>query len=328
MDIAKMAGVGLATVSRVINNSDLVSPETRKRVTDIMRATHYRPSQAAYTLPKRRHDTIGLITQTDTWGSYVPELIRGVTEALTDSGLRLAMGSISSCRPAGTLEKLPLFRSWSVDGAILDTCNLLGDVDGVLRRLRTPVVFVNAPAPRPFNTVMPDDNRAARQAVEYLIQRGHRKIGYLPGGTGTHSSIAMRKEAYMQAMRAHSLQPLPLWDKQVEYVCDEYVERLKILTAHGMTAAVTYCGLCGAMTLRSALKLNIKVPDQLSIVCCDSDVILEHAAVPLTSFKQDRFEMGRLAVQMLVERIEHQSRDIPSVYPVGKLVELESVRSI
>lgn len=323
-----MAGVGLATVSRVINNSDLVSPKTRKRVTDIMHATHYRPSQAAYALPKRRHDTIGLITQTDTWGSYVPELIRGVTEALTESGLRLAMGSISSCVPAATIEDLPLFRSWSMDGAILDTCNLRGDVDAVLRRLRTPVVFVNAPAPRPFNTVMPDDNQAARQAVEYLIQRGHRKIGYLPGGTGTHSSIAMRKEAYMQAMRAHSLPPLPLWDKEVEYACDDYIERLKILTAHGMTAVVAYCGLCGAMTLRSALKLNIKVPDQLSIICCDYDTMLDHSVVPLTAFKQDRLEMGRLAVEMLIERIEHQSRDIPSIYPVGTLVELESVRTI
>lgn len=328
IDIARMARVAPSTVSRVINASSRVAPETRKRVIKAIHATGYRPSQAASALPRRRHDTIGLVTETVTMGSHGPELIRGISVALTQSGHRLTINMIPERTPAESLDHLPLFQSLSVDGIILDACNIAGDVDAVIGRLRIPVVFVNAPRPRPFNTVMPDDELVARRATEYLIERGHRKIGYLPGCKVTHSSHTRRMNGYTQALLSHGLSPLPMWDVELDYRHELFAERLKILKSHGVTAVVTYNGIGGALAVRGAFENHLKVPSQLSIVACDYDPVAEFAFVPVTCIKLDRAEMGRLAVEMLAERIANKSRDIASIFLPGEMVELDSVRPI
>ncbi|MCC6424101.1 MAG: LacI family DNA-binding transcriptional regulator [Phycisphaerales bacterium] len=328
IDIAKMAGVAPSTVSRVINDSTRVAPETRKRVMKAIHATGYRPSQAASALPRRRHDTIGLVSEMVTMGNHGPELIRGISVALTDSGHRLTMNMVPERMAAETLENLPLFQSVSVDGIIIDACNMIGDIDSVVGRLRIPVVFVNAPRPRPSNTVMPDDELVARHATEYLIERGHRRIGYLPGCKVTHSSHALRMNGYTQALMAHGLTPLPMWDVELDYRPELYAQRISILKSHGVTAVVTYNGIGGALAVRGAIETNLRVPQDLSIVACDFDPVAQFAFVPVTCIKLDRAQMGKLAVEMLVERIETKSQDITSIFLTGEMVELDSVRSL
>lgn len=328
IDIARMVGVAPSTVSRVINDSQRVSADTRRRVMNAIAATGYRPSLAASSLPRRRHDTIGLITESTAHGSYGPELIRGVSVALTASGQRLAINMISDLQPAEALEGLPLFQSVSVDGLILDVCNTTGDIDAVIGRLRTPAVFVNAPSPRPFNTVMPDDEHVARRATEYLIERGHRKIGYLPNCQVPHSSHPLRMNGYAQAMLKRGLGPLPMWDAALEHRPALFAERLAMLRSHGATAVVTYNGIVAAYAVRACVELKFKIPDELSIVACDYDPVAEFTVVPVTCFRLDRAEMGRLAVGMLAERIEHPSRNVKSIFLSGELVELASVQNV
>lgn len=328
IDIARMVGVAPSTVSRVINDSQRVSADTRQRVLKAIHATGYRPSQAASSLPRRRHDTIGLITESTAHGSYGPELIRGVSVALTASGQRLAINMIPDLQPVEALEALPLFQSVSVDGLILDVCNAVGEIDAVVGRLRTPAVFVNAPSPRPFNTVMPNDEYVARRATEYLIERGHRKIGYLPGCEVPHSSHTQRMNGYAQAMLKRGLQPLPMWDVALDHNTSLYAGRLAELKANGASSVVTYNGIGAAYCIRACIELKIKVPEHLSIVSCDYDPVAEFAAVPVTCIRLDRAEMGRIAVQMLADRIAQPSRDIPSIFLQGELVEFDSVKTL
>lgn len=334
IDVARIVGVAPSTVSRVINSSHRVSQETRNRVMHAIKTTGYRPLQAASALPRRTHGTIGLISEVEETDitSYSTDLIRGVSFALTRFGLRLAMDMVHVRSEAHVIESLPLLRSVSIDGMILDVCNVRGNIGEVADELRIPVVFVNAPEPRTFNTVMPDDTAVARSATQYLIQHGHRRIAYLPGAeVNQHSSQSLRMNGYSQALLKSRLHPVAKWDVATARdgcVLGDYVERIKLYQSQGCTGIVTYNAPTAAYLLRACVQLGVSVPKDLSIISCDFDPMLSFAVVPITCYKLDRVKMGTLGVEMLLQRIENESQNVPSVFLTGELREMESVKAV
>jgi DNA-binding LacI/PurR family transcriptional regulator len=334
IDVARIVGVAPSTVSRVINSSHRVSAVTRDRVMNVIKTTGYRPLQSASSLSRRTHSTIGLISEFEdsNSASYNTELIRGVSLTLTRFGLRLAMDMVRVRSEAHAIEALPLFQSVSIDGLILDVCQARGNISEVADDLRLPLVFVNAPEPRSYNTVMPDDVAVARSATDYLIQRGHRSIAYIPGaGVNVHSSQALRMNGYSQALLKSRLHPVPGWDVPTfgdGYQPADYVDRLREYQRQGCTGVVTYNAPAAACLLRACVQLGVSVPHDLSIISCDYDPMVHFAVVPITCYKLDREKMGTMGVEMLLQRIEHESHNVPSVFLTGELREAESVRTL
>lgn len=334
VDVARMVGVAPSTVSRVINSSSRVSSATRDRVMNAIRTTGYRPLQAASSLPRRTNHTIGLISEVDENddSSYSTDLIKGVSFALARSGMRLAMDMVHVRCDAHEIESLPLLRSVGIDGLILDVCNVRGNVGEVANRLQIPVIFVNAPEPRAFNTVMPNDTAVAQSAADYLLQRGHRKIGYIPGAAvNKHSSQTLRMNGYSQALAKAQLHSIPMWDVPMVgngYQMDDYIDRLRTYRSLGCTGIVTYNAPTAAYLLRACVHLKVRVPEDVSIISCDYDPMAAFAVVPTTCYRLNRVEMGRMAVEMLFRRIENDSQNVPSVFLTGELKEMESVRTL
>lgn len=331
IDIARMADVAPATVSRVINNPQLVSSSKRDRVLAAIKATGYRPSVAASSLPRRKHDVIGLVSEIpEDINSYSSDLTSGVSLALSELGQRMSMGTIHYRDRAETLEHLPLLRLVAVDGLILDTHSILGDVDSVVTRLRVPHVFVNAPKPRKYNTVMPDDVQVARRATQYLADRGHRRITYMPGAQRQlHSSQPLRMAGYHDTMSGLGLPLGPMWNVPAQadgYQIDDYVDRMKVFRAESITGIVAYNARAAALLLRACIILGVHVPQDISIISCDYEAMLTFAAVPITGFYLNRTEMGTVAVTMLMNRIENDWADQPSIMQPEKLIECNSVR--
>jgi len=252
--------------------------------------------------------------------------------ALAAADHRMAMSVIDLRQQAESLKSLPLLRSLSTDGLILDIHSILGDIDAVVSHLRVPYVFVNAPGHRPCNTVMPDDLLVARQATQYLIDRGHRSISYFPCcELQQHSSQPMRMQGYAQAMMAAGLPSGPMWDiPSTSDGCrlEDYIERVNLYRKEKVTGVVSYNAPTSAYLLRACIRLGVRIPEDLSIISCDYDRILPYAVVPITGYQLDRIEMGEIAVNMLLRRIEHDGADEPSVVTPAKLVEMESVRSL
>lgn len=334
IDVARIVGVAPSTVSRVVNSSTRVSAATRGRVLHAIKTTGYRPLQAASALPRRTHGTIGLISEVENsnTASYNTELIRGVSFALMRLGLRLAMDMVPVRSEAHAIESLPLFRSVSIDGLLLDVCQARGNIGQVADDLRLPIVFINAPEPRGFNTVMPDDAAVARNATNYLIERGHRRIAYIPGAAlNVHSSQARRMHGYSQAMIKSQLQPAAMWDLPPAghgYEPQDYIHRLRQYQTQGCTGVVTYNAPAAACLLRACVQLGVSVPKDLSIISCDYDPMVHFVVVPVTCYKLDRVAMGSMGVEMLLKRMEHESQNLPSVFLTGELMELESVRTL
>lgn len=335
VDIARLAGVAPSTISRVLNRAGGFSKQTERRVLEVVKKTGYRPSSAASSLSRQTHGTIGLITEIDGQpGYYGPQLIRGVSIALSRSSKRLAMDTVHRGDDASSIERLPLFRARSVDGFIFDTHQAAGDLQGMANHLSLPYVFVNSRYTMPFNTIMPDDVDAARQATEHLIGHGHKRIGYFPSAvTQLHSSQENRMKGYLQAIVNAGLQPVPMWDVPLQkkgkwLTVDDYLPRLKTyLYDYKCTAIVTYHAYAAASVFGGCYQFGVRVPHDLSIIACDYDPILEYLPVRITSVHLDRAEIGKLAVEMLLQQVDNpeDSTNVPTILVEGSLKKFDSV---
>ncbi len=329
IEVARLAGVGHSTVSRVINNPGSVHPRTRKKVLEAIRITGYKPSSAARMLVRKKSETIGLIFEKEHVQTYYgSRLIEGLSEVLTDKGMKLAMSTVRWHAPVSEIEGLPLLKTVSIDGLILDIAQIRGDLDLLVARLGLPHVFINPPSYRAFNTIMPDDPAAARLATQRLIDRGHRKIGFIsaPGST-KHSSMADRMKGYAETMIKADLKPLPSWDVPLESVDNpvrDYLDRTKLFREeHGCTAIVAYNAIEAARVIYACYQLGLKVPEDIHLVACDYDPVALVPPARITCFHFDRTRMAKMAVAMLEERIG-TGKDVASISVSPTLVDGET----
>lgn len=327
MDVARLAGVTIGSVSRVFNRASNVSQDIQNRVMDAAEALNYRPSAAARMLARQSYETIGLISEKEHVRTiYGAALIEGLTERLSESGRRLALGMVPWQSPAESIEELPMLRTLSVDGLILDLALIRGDIDTVVARLGIPYVYINPSGSRPYNAIMPDDVAAGQLATQYLIERGHRRIAFMPCGRNVnHSSGPNRMNGYARAMSQAGLPLVPRWDEPVERIYapdDEYARRLRwYYEEHHCTAVVCNSTIEAIRAFIGAAQMQLRVPDDVALVGCDISVGAELSPIPLPAVHLDRAEMGRMAVDMLLERIRNPKADLPTVYYKGKMLD-------
>ncbi len=337
VDIARMVGVGASTVSRVLNRSTRVAPDTREKILNAIKTTGYKPSSAARMLVRQRHETIGLILLKEQAKThYGARLIEGVSEKLTEMGLRLAMSMVSrETDHAEDIENLPLLKMASVDGVILDVAQIAGDIDAVVGRLGMPYIFVNPASYKPCNALMPDDTAIGEQATQYLVERGHRRIAYIAYPSAPwlpHYSQQDRLKGYTQAMLKADLQPIAMWKTPLADFNGpkpDYIGRLKFVREQNAgTAIVAYDAMEGARIMFACYQLGLRVPEDISIIACDYDPIAIVPPVPITCFNFDRTEMGKLAIQMLDRRINLNGEDVPTTILRGTLMEGETIKTL
>lgn len=303
-----MAGVGVGTVSRVLNSPEKVSPKLRDRVLQVIAATNFRPSSAARTLVHQQFQTIGLISEIEHERTYYfASLVQGVSHALMETQHRMALGMVHTNTEADALREVSLLSAHSVDALILDLHQLNGDVDNVMASVGLPYVWVNPSGAREFNAVQPNDVASGRGATEYLLSHGHRSIAYVPPPKeGMHSSHADRFRGYLEAMSDAGFQPLPAWGPSGsggKRRADSKGRRLaKLMKSQRVTALVCYDGVCASGLLRTCYEADVRVPTDLSLIACDDDPILERTVVPVSAMRLDRYAMGRTALEMALAR--------------------------
>ncbi len=317
-DVARIAGVAPATVSRVLNKSTKVAPGTRDRVLAAIKDTGYKPMFAARMLARQRHETIGLIFEKEHVKTYYGAgLIEGLAEALTEKGLHLALNMISWDGTPGDLGRLPILETRSVDGLVLDVAQLGEGIAEIVAESGLPAVFVNPTEPMEHNAIVPDDLGASRMATEYLIGKGHTKIGYMPCyRQETHHSQRDRMKGYVETMTAAGLEPMPRWDcppKRILGPRTDYHERLDLYRIeYGATAIVAYSMIEAIPLAFACSQLGLSIPGDVELVGCDYDPSIQIVPVQIPCVYLDRAKMGRIAIEMLLRCIENPKEDIPS----------------
>lgn len=299
-DVARAAGVSRSLVSLVMRNASNVSDERRAAVHAAAAELGYRPNGLARNLASRRTMTLGVMIN-DLHNPFFAEAVDGITEQADQAGyqLLLATGRKTGTGEAGAIETFLRFR---VDGLIL-TGATLPTAEIVAAAKQCPTVLLSRTARTPeIDTVNNDERVGPRLAVQHLVSLGHTRIAHIDGGGG--AGATQRRAGYERAMSDLGL------GAQIEIVGGSYTEQSgangaeALLTADNPPTAIFAANdLSAAGALDRAEDLGFDVPGDVSIVGYDNTAIAAMHHMSLTTIDQPREEMGRTAVDLLLERI-------------------------
>lgn len=328
-DVAKESGVSVATVSYVINNGPRpVGALTRERVLDVMRRMNYRPNATAQRLAGRQMHTVGVlfgyIEAEILTNPYAATVLQGILSAAREVRYNVTLFST----PWVSAEVSAVeFRDGRTDGILVIAPVMDSDVIRGLSELGIPVVGVSSPSQVigvPYVEV--NNDKGARLAVQYLLSLGHTKIAYF-GGDENHTDILMRRNAFIAAMKEAGLTVPPTHIPEGTYDWDKARPNIRrLLTLPGRPTAIfagndTLAILC----LEAARELNLRVPEDLSIIGFDDLPTASVVSPPLSTVRQPLTEIGAQAMRLLVQSIEAEenSGELPDVLNTSKGVLLE-----
>jgi LacI family transcriptional regulator len=315
-DVASAAGVSIATVSRVLNNSPhRVAEKTREEVLKIVKDLDFQPSKLAAGLKLTRSAAIGLIFPSFVAGTFYSEIFHAIEDEAVKNGYGIILGS--SYGEAAKEELLiNLLRERRVDGLIIIPSSPGVDLK-YYRRLEKgiPLVFVDRYFPQiDADRVTTNNVKGAYLAIEHLIRLGHKRIAFLSGPEAPCTSISDRIEGYQKVLTEYNIHFRKIIEtekninKQKECAYEAMNSFLKNSTKISAIFAVNDNVAIGA--LRAIRQAGLRVPDDIAVIGYDNDEMGPFLPIPLTSVAQQKAEMGKLAITLLLERIQ-QGRRIP-----------------
>lgn len=309
-DVAERAGVGIGTVSSVLNNSRPVHEETRRKVLKAIAELDFVPNPSGRRLSIGKTHTIAVIITFFTSASQI-ERLRGVMSVIVESDYEISLFVVETVvQRKKVLQTVP--RPGRVDGLLIFSLNLTDDEVRRIRQQNIPVVLVESSHPD-FSYITLDDVGGARAAVQHLINLGHRKIAYISEDLNDPFGSFFGRNRYMgycQALEAADLPIDPIYHRQGKHNREGGRQMTFDLLnlSDPPTAIFAYSDEFALGVLEAARDLDLKVPDDLSVVGYD-DIELAHFA-QLTTVRQHLFDSGVKGVELLLDAI-HQSADPP-----------------
>lgn len=303
-DVAKYAGVGVGTVSRVLNDSPAVSEATRSKVLSAIEALDYSPNPMARRLSLGKTLTIAVIAPFFTRPAVV-ERLRGIEAVLADSEYDLIVFNVeTSSRRDLYFRNVP--RRDRVDGLLV--ISLFPRERDVARLLRTgaPVVLVDVSHPE-FSQVIIDDVAGGRRATEHLLSLGHEKIGFVSDYEDSSFYFTANRDrftGYREALEAAGLSLREAYHAYGTHSrASAYEEAHKLLALPDRPTAIFATSDTLAIgVLEAAHNMNLRVPEELSVIGYDDIEIAEY--LNLTTIRQSLFESGVYGCELLLEEID------------------------
>lgn len=302
VDVAREAGVSIKTVSRVLNHEPGVHESTRDQVLKVVEALRYRPKQSARSLAGGRSFLIGLLYY-DPSAIFVGSVQQGATLRCRELGYHLVVESLHNDAPDLRQQIDRMVLALRPDGMILTPplCDN-PEVLAALRESGTPCVLMSPERDiRGVPSVRMDDVHAAEEITNLLLSLGHQRIAFIKGPPDQSASAA-RYEGFVNALRAHELEPdLELVQPGQFTFASGRDAAHKLLSGRQRPTAVFASNDDMALgVLAAAHRLGLNVPSELSVVGFDDSPTAALVWPPLTTVRQPVFEMARAAVEMLV----------------------------
>jgi len=312
-DVALHAGVSMKTVSRVINNEPSVTPATREKVEASMQALNYQPNVAARNLAGTRSYTIGFVYDNPN-AYYVIDMQNGILAESRRQGFELLIHPCNHRSPAIEKELLAMVTQTRLAGLVLTPP--FSEMPALIKSLdQHGVQFVRIVSgvergKYANSCVFVDDHSAAFAITEYLIDAGHRRVGFLCGGM-EHRSSTERLEGYKAALAQHELKVDNRFIIDGEYSFDSGVDGAKKLLARKdrPTAIFASNDEMAAGALFAARQMSIAVPEQLSIVGFEDSPFSRQTWPQLTTAHQPNRMIAQQATSMLISRIRQHDTE-------------------
>jgi len=309
-DVARVAGVSTATVSRAMNNPETVSEALRARVASVVRHLGWVPHGAARALATRRTGTVGAVFPTLTHGDFA-RAIQGLQSELGTSGRTLLL-ACSEYDLEQEYEQVRKLIERGVDALLLVGEAHHPELPELLRRVRIPYVnsFVYNPATH-GTCVGPDNRKALHRLTSYLIGLGHRRFGVLAQTTRNNDRAEARLQGIRDALAESSIAIEPRHLVQGFWGINEGRQLFKRLLQRKPWPTAVICGNA-YLTVGAFLEsrsIGIEVPEEMSIVGYDDIEIMSELPVPLTTVRVLSDEVGRRAARLLVAKLEGRELD-------------------
>jgi LacI family transcriptional regulator len=316
-EVAAHAGVSVATVSNVLNRPDIVARPTRDRVNASIRELGFVRNESARQLRAGRSRTIGLVVL-DVANPFFTDLARGVEDEASKAGLAVILCN-SDDQERKEKRYLELLEEHRVQGVLITPVVGAGSRLARLQRRGTPVVLVDSRSPsRGQCSVAVDDVLGGDLAVTHLLDTGHQHIAYI-SGPRTIRQVADRYDGALRALdragrRREDLHVLDVGSLNVAAGQKAGADIAAMRAADRPTAVFCTNDLIALGVLQEMTRHKIRVPEDISIVGYDDIDFAAAAAVPLTSVRQPRQQLGRTAARMLLEEAEageaHQHQQV------------------
>ncbi|MEU1970851.1 LacI family DNA-binding transcriptional regulator [Microbacterium sp. NPDC019599] len=300
VDVAREAGVGLVTVSRVLNEPGVVRPETQQRVNDAIARLGYRRNDVARALKSGRSTTIGVVIA----GSELfelPRILRGVESAAQEAGYWVNMASWQEGSSEQLVNAVERLANQAVEGVaiIADRPVAAAALEQMVSRIPITVVMSGELGNPSIGSVELDQELGARLATEHLLELGHRRIVHFTGRLSAYDARA-RLAGWQKTMRAAGIEDARHAEGDF-LAASGFRLAQEILDADQRPTAIFTGNDQMAMGVLSALaQRGVAVPGEMSVVGFDDIAGSEYLVPSLTTIRQDFVALGRTSVEMLL----------------------------
>lgn len=333
-DIARKSTVSLSTVSLVLRDKPGIPPETRQRVLETARELGYkykaRSSSRNAPAPSPLR-SLGVIIKIDhdvppPANPFYLHVMAGIEEACRKQKINLLYATLPVDDNNVPVELPRLLTEQHADGLLLVGTYVDSAFGTLFTARREPVVLVDAYSSlNEFDSVLSDNVGGAAAAVSYLIEHGHRHIGMVGGHPQAYPSLRERRQAFVQTLSAHGLACTAVADTGLNPQAAMAATGQLLQDHPELTALFGVNDEVAIAAMRAAQSLGRRVPDDLSVIAFDDIELAQHVSPALTTMKVDKVGMGRLAVQLIGNRLEFPESERVIAVLKPRLIERASV---
>ncbi len=328
-DVARLAGVSTTTVSHVINKTRFVAENTSKKVWAAVDELNYAPSAVARSLKCNSTRTIGMLV-TKSNNPFFAEVVHGVESYCYNAGYTLIL-----CNTEGNVEKqhdyLRMLAEKRVDGLLVMCTDLNEQLVALLEKKKDLPVVIMDWGRQHLNTDSIQDNAelGGYLATKHLIERGHRRIGCITGQLD-RNTCHDRLAGYKRALQEVEVLPKNEWVVEADFECDSAIEATRKLLslAEKPTALFCFNDMMALAAISTVRQMGLDVPKDISIIGYDNIDFAAFFSPPLTTIHQPKKRLGKMAIKLLIDRIQNKENKKQIVNITPELVIRESVRSI
>lgn len=329
-EIAKELGLSVSTVSKSLKNYSEISSDTKEKVQAFAKLYNYKPNYIALNLKNRRSHTIGVILP-EVVHYFFSSVIKGIENVANSRGYTVII-SVSNEELEKEANGLRKLSNGTVDGFILslseDTLHE-ENYDHIKEavELELPVVMFDRITDKiNCDKIIVDDKQIAFDTVNYLIQKGHQKIGFLT--TEDYLSVGkLRTDGYYEALQKNNL---PIDESLVVriHTQSDYQEKIEPLIKNKhIDALVTVNESFAATGIKVLNQFGYKSPEDISIISLSDGIVSKYTSPNITAINQNGFLMGQKSASLLIDRIEDlNNSEYTTTYIETNLIERESVK--
>ncbi|MDR6227457.1 LacI family DNA-binding transcriptional regulator [Desmospora profundinema] len=309
-EVAKRAGVSIATVSRVLNGSKPVSDRLKQRILEAVEETGYRPNAVARSMIQKKTGLIGVIVP-EIANPYFSGLVEGI-EAVANEWSYYLMLAISEKNAQRELELLRIYQSRQMDGILWAAAQMDPACRAEVEKMNIPCVVIGQ---RLEEVCIPsaviDNRRASYETVKHLIQLGHQRIGMIHGPLWDVQSGKERFEGYRQALLEHGLPLRDEWTAEgLRFDVQDGVKGMESIWNQPERPTALFCA-CDRMAVGAMTYLKergVSIPEELSVAGFDDEELASLVTPRLTTVRHSPYQMGYESARILTDILRRKRK--------------------